>query len=39
MNMVWNSNDDDFIHDVYDRLDELRAMLTIDDDTDEEEQV
>lgn len=38
MNMVWNSNDDDFIHEVYDRLDELRAILTIDDDTDEEGQ-
>lgn len=38
MNLVWNSKGDDFFHEVYDRLDELRAMLTIDDDTDEEAQ-
>ena len=38
MNLVWNLKDDDSFHEVYDRLDELRAMLTIDDNTDEEEQ-
>lgn len=38
MNLVWNLKDDDSFHEVYDRLDELRAMLIIDDNTDEEEQ-
>lgn len=38
INLVWNTKDDELFHEVYDRLDELRAMLTIDDDMDEEEQ-